>query len=341
VLGRASAAVGLILLLLALAALVTGRVRLNGGVPHPARQRVGRTHAVGRGRATPPSAASLRPRGAYAVVIENSPAARPQSGLDRAKLVFEAPAEGGITRFMAVFWGGAVPVIGPVRSTRIYFDRLARMYRLPLAHAGGNVDAKRALKSWHLPNLDALGSAAAYFWRSTARLAPHNLYTSSARLRAGMEALGVPLGPVPTFPPGHLTSGAPTPRLAITFADDPGVFVERPIWELEHGRYVRTEDGAPDPAADGRPVVAKTVIVIVAPESADPDPYTPGAVKFALSGSGPGFAVEDGLRQAIVWHGSPTAPFRFTLAQSGRPLPVPAGPVWIEIVGYASEVSFG
>ena len=52
------------------------------------------------------------------VVIENHPDARPQSGLDKASIVYETIAEGGITRFLAVFQENEVAEIGPVRSAR-------------------------------------------------------------------------------------------------------------------------------------------------------------------------------------------------------------------------------
>lgn len=77
-----------------------------------------------------------------AVMIENHAEARPQSGLSRADIVYEAVAEGGITRFMAVFFcGGSAKdiLIGPVRSARTYYLDLASEYGdYPLyAHVGG------------------------------------------------------------------------------------------------------------------------------------------------------------------------------------------------------------
>ena len=74
-----------------------------------------------------------------AVMVDNHPGARPQSGLNQACLVFEAPVEGGITRFMAVYGHGQeVPKIGPVRSIRPYFVRLAKSLGAVLAHCGGS-----------------------------------------------------------------------------------------------------------------------------------------------------------------------------------------------------------
>src|SRR5690606_9454884 len=56
-----------------------------------------------------------------AVMIENSPDARPQSGLKDAGVVYEAIAEGGITRFLAIYQNKKPELIGPVRSLRMYY----------------------------------------------------------------------------------------------------------------------------------------------------------------------------------------------------------------------------
>jgi hypothetical protein len=66
-----------------------------------------------------------------AVMIENHLDARPQSGLSRADIVYEVVAEGGITRFMAVFYCGGVAdevKMAPIRSARVYFVNLAAGY---------------------------------------------------------------------------------------------------------------------------------------------------------------------------------------------------------------------
>ena len=74
-------------------------------------------------------------------MIENHTDARPQSGLSLADVVYEAVAEGGITRFMGVFYCGAqqdVARVAPVRSARIYYVNLAAEYNVPIyMHVGG------------------------------------------------------------------------------------------------------------------------------------------------------------------------------------------------------------
>jgi hypothetical protein len=79
------------------------------------------------------------------VMIENSIDARPQSGLSKSDVIYEAVAEGGITRFMAVYYCGAAAQdvrVGPVRSARIYFINWAAEYGIdPLyVHVGGAND---------------------------------------------------------------------------------------------------------------------------------------------------------------------------------------------------------
>jgi len=73
-----------------------------------------------------------------AIVVENHSEARPQSGLDKADVVYEALVEWGITRFMAIYAQQEAAVVGPVRSIRHYFVHWAREYEAILGHAGGS-----------------------------------------------------------------------------------------------------------------------------------------------------------------------------------------------------------
>ena len=85
-----------------------------------------------------------------AVMIENSPQARPQSGLTEACVVYEAITEGGITRFLAVYLHGNPAVIGPVRSARPHFIDLAREYEAAFVHCGESYEALQILQ--HRPD---------------------------------------------------------------------------------------------------------------------------------------------------------------------------------------------
>lgn len=120
------------------------------------------------------------------VVIENHPDARPQSGLDKASIVYETLAEGGITRFLAVFQENEVAEIGPVRSARIYFLDWVLEYDALFAHIGGNIAALDQIGPLKIQDINQFYNAN-YFWRDNSRVAPHNVYTTTDKLRAAGE----------------------------------------------------------------------------------------------------------------------------------------------------------
>jgi hypothetical protein len=117
-----------------------------------------------------------------AVMIDNMLPARPQSGIARASIVYEAEAEGGVTRFLAIYAAGEqIDEIGPVRSARPYFIDLAQEYGAMYVHCGGSPDALSKIIREKVFNLNQFYNGQS-FWRSDKRLAPHNIMTSSALL---------------------------------------------------------------------------------------------------------------------------------------------------------------
>lgn len=118
-----------------------------------------------------------------AVKVENDRAARPQSGLEGACVVYEEVIEGGITRFMAVFLCRDASVIGPVRSARPVDIELAYPYGALFCHCGGGAPIIAMIQASGIADLDEQNWPGSY-WRSRDRRAPHNLYTSTERLYA-------------------------------------------------------------------------------------------------------------------------------------------------------------
>jgi len=117
-----------------------------------------------------------------AVMIDNSPEARPQAGISKASYVIEAEAEGGITRYMAIFASTDLPEkIGPVRSARPYFVDWANEFSAVYAHCGGSPEALVKISRDGTVDLNQFYKGD-LFWRGTTRLAPHNIYTSKELL---------------------------------------------------------------------------------------------------------------------------------------------------------------
>lgn len=123
-----------------------------------------------------------------AVKISNDPSARPQSGLDKACIVYEEITEGGVTRFMAIYLCQDADPIGPIRSARPVDIDLVYPYYAIFAHCGGANKTLRLIANSGILDLDEFAWEAAY-WRSRDRYAPHNLYSSTERLRQAGESV--------------------------------------------------------------------------------------------------------------------------------------------------------
>lgn len=112
------------------------------------------------------------------VQIPNGTDARPQVGLTDAKIVFEAIAEAGITRFAAIYRNAKADVIGPVRSLRMYYLEWDDPFDCTIVHAGGEANALKRVESYK-----HLSESKTYMWRDySAYRAPNNLFTSGELL---------------------------------------------------------------------------------------------------------------------------------------------------------------
>lgn len=122
-----------------------------------------------------------------AVMVENSPAARPQSGLGDADVVYEILAEGDITRFVAFYHSRVPGKVGPVRSIRPYYVDVAAAMDAVLVHAGWSQEAMNRVAAGGVDHFDEVYGDRVYYWPSPDRKPPHNLYTSIEGIRRGME----------------------------------------------------------------------------------------------------------------------------------------------------------
>ncbi len=124
---------------------------------------------------------------AVAVMVNNHPKARPQSGLNKADIVYEVLAEGDVTRFLAVFQSEKPANIGPVRSARDYYIELAKgLGALYIAH-GWSEEAKKMLEGNYVDNINGIVYDGTLFQRSSARKAPHNSYITYENILKGAK----------------------------------------------------------------------------------------------------------------------------------------------------------
>jgi len=213
-----------------------------------------------------PKAAAQHP---LAVMIDDQFDARPQSGFNAASVVWHAPAEGGIPRYMLIFQEQIPTDIGPVRSARQYYIEWAAEWNALYAHAGGSPQAITTLYAkgngqW-VYNADEFRWGGRYLWRVTDRFAPHNVYTDGKHLRQLAKRLGAkdePLDAAWTFGPDKAAELRP----------DGGVIKVSYPYELITYRYdaatntyPRYIDGSKRPQvdrADGEVVAPKNVVIL-------------------------------------------------------------------------------
>ncbi|MEK7570462.1 MAG: DUF3048 domain-containing protein [Patescibacteria group bacterium] len=118
----------------------------------------------------------------FGAMIENTPAARPQSGLSQAAIVYETLAEGGVTRFLAIFSQATKPKsLGPVRSSRPYYVDWAKEHDAIYLHAGGSHDAFQEIGKLKVRSFDGLTRIGAKYY-SRKCYGVHCLFTSAAQL---------------------------------------------------------------------------------------------------------------------------------------------------------------
>lgn len=309
-----------------------------------------------------PTLRSDAQRRAIAVTIDNYyPDARPQTGLGDASLVFETLVEGGYTRLLAVYLEHNPTVVGPVRSTRIYFDDWAAAYHAVLVHVGGNDDADAQL--WQMRpvyNLDEgstpfmLANSNSYYWRSATRWAPDNMYASVSRLRAYAASRRQDWRYSSAWLPHKALEPASdrgrSGTLTITFVDplyswvpaNPGYQVQF-RFDPASDSYVRVDGGAIQiDAATHQPISARNVVVMHTGAGA-PDlaaGTTVDAVSIPVIGSGSAEFYRDGWVEHGTWRQKDTlAPLQF-LNRQGTPVTFNPGQTWIEVLPQYSTAAW-
>jgi hypothetical protein len=153
----------------------------NSAPPAPAATPAVKHHGPLRSPFTGERIKHLNP--VLAVKIDNIVFARPQTGIAEADIVYVLPVEGGLSRFMAVFSSHYPRVIGPVRSSRQTDLELLQQFGRPaFAYSGAQPFLLPVVENAKTVDLYA-GLHGGYF-RSSARIAPYNLYAQTRVLLA-------------------------------------------------------------------------------------------------------------------------------------------------------------
>lgn len=274
------------------------------------------------------------------VKIENSPAARPQTGLNSADVVYESIAEGGITRFNCIFHSTVPPRVGPVRSARLSDLWIVPQYDALFFFSGASSSVDRAVNKAGLPNLSQDAGVAAPYSRSSARPAPHNLYldTAEAYRTAKKRGHAVTSKPVPLqFTKRSEGTSQPITQVTIPFSP---ANTSRWTYDEKSGTYLRENNGARHfDEATGKQVAAHNVVVLwVKYKAISRDKVGSTTFDVQLGGKGKASIFRNGQKLDGTWTADRKSPPRFTDSQ-GRPIKLAVGRTWVQVVPLDVNIS--
>ena len=275
-----------------------------------------------------------------AVMVENSTDARPQSGLSQAGVVFEAIAEGGVTRFMALFQDSAPDNIGPIRSARPYYVQWALGFDASYAHVGGSPDALSDIKAWNVKDLNQFYNGS-YYHRVSSRPAPHNVYTGIPTL----NQLEAKKGFTSTFKGFARKTAAPakTPTAStVNLTLSGALYNVQYNYVAASNSYNRSEGGAPHIDANNNQQIApKVVIAIVVPLSRGAlDASGAYYSNYNVLGTGPAYIFQDGVEATGTWSKADNATNLSFADANGLPLKLNPGQTWITAITDSGKVSY-
>ena len=313
-----------------------------------------------------------------AAMIENHADSRPASGISKADVVYEAVAEGGITRFLAVFYCGASAEevkIAPVRSARIYFINWAQEYgEFPIfMHVGGandfagygdtNRDA-RALEylesiGWRVPKGNdfdtTYDSGFPVFWRNYERLGKavateHTMMVSLDEAYAQAEKRGYGAEDEDgvawdekfvtwRFSDDKKSDSPDASKISFEFWSNKSDY--NVIWNYDSSlnAYLRENDGQKfTDFEDKSQVSAKNVVVMFVKERGPVDKNL--HMLYTTTGTGEALILQNGNAIEGTWRKDKKDSRTKFLDEKGAEITFVRGVIWIEAVPAGNEVSY-
>jgi hypothetical protein len=283
-------------------------------------------------------------RAPLAIKVSNAPAVvRPQAGLDKADLVFEHYAEGGVTRLTAVFLGQTPAMVGSVRSGRLIDLEIPAMFKALFAYSGtsAGVGQKYAKSDLWPDQLARPGNAGgAFYRRDLPKAFEHTLFVNPSTLWAEAERRGInerqDLRGM-TFDPKPPSPGTPAKDLSILYRAD--ISQVEWVYNVNDGRYYRWQGGAAHrEELTGAQLSAANVIVVSANHvetNIVEDTWGGGhwSIEIQIWGEGPVSVFRDGKRYDGIWRRQDRhVPLSFWTTDGSQRIPLKPGNSWFQMV---------
>lgn len=303
-----------------------------------------------------PNAANRRP---LAIKVAHFPRyVRPQPGLSFADQVYEHYAEGGLTRFTAIFWSQQADQVGPLRSARLIDTILPEMLDSALVTSGGSTGTMRRLyaKPWVdlvISTITGYGECPPLCRESEDTNA---LFASTAALWAELDGIGA-------GPPGNLSGLAyqaapPTTGQAVSELRIEYSIAATTTWRYDAGtgqylRFAEADESLAEPHLDAltdQQLTADTVVVLFANHVVDfnvLEGEEPGseygffATEIQFWNTGPALIFRDGQALSATWVRFGAGDMPGLVDDANNPVPLKPGQTWFQFVGLTSEVTLG
>lgn len=278
-----------------------------------------------------------------AVMVENHLDARPQSGISKASLVYEAPVEGNYSRFLLVYTrGDIVSKVGPVRSARTYYlDWISEFESIMYMHVGGSPHALELIKKYGLFDVNEFYRGW-FYWRSTDRYAPHNVYTSSELWKRAWEEYGSDIiqdaNDMVQSKGWKFENGD---RCIENCVDEIRVTLRAPVYEAvwkystTTDRYERFQLGKPHRDEDGNNIYADTIVVQYVDTKVLDEV---GRLGMDTRGSGKASVFKNGFEISGTWKKEYRTDKTRFFDESGNEIAFKPGKIWIEVVNQIGGV---
>ncbi|MDR0397785.1 MAG: DUF3048 domain-containing protein [Candidatus Nomurabacteria bacterium] len=269
-----------------------------------------------------------------AIMIENSPDARPQSGLKDSGVVFEAIAEGGITRFLVLYQTEKPQLIGPVRSVRLYYVDWLTPYQASVAHVGGSAAALNLVRNGSYRDIDQFFNAG-FYWRATDRYAPHNVYTKFELLDELNKAKGYTKSEFAPWPrqTGKAAKEPNATSIHVTISSE--LYNSLYTYDTASNKYLRSHEygGAHLDREQGQ-IAPDTVIVMKVNQSRVNEDGTRESIE--TSGSGAVYIFQNGVVTEGIWAKTSREAMIEFKDSAGKQVKLNRGQTWVTAIPNSS-----
>ena len=291
-----------------------------------------------------------------AIMVENSPAARPQWGITTPDIVVEGVVEGGITRMMWIYADAEkIPdKVGPVRSARHDYVELAKGMNAIFVHWGGSDEngytlAYPTIRNLGVNNIDGLAYSGSYFFRDTTRSTSteHRGCTSGAKIKSAIAKIGYSTKQtVENWQPYDVmignegaaqnNSGSAGACSQITLTFSSGYVHTFKYNEAEKKYYNYLNNKVMTDGNNGKSMAVENVIALYVPVTTLNTKKGHKEWNFEAT-NGTGVYASNGVEQKITWSKSGKSGALKIYSADGKELVVNQGQTWMGIIPAANQ----